>query len=111
MEKKYASQYRNEGYLSPARRIYSSLLDAFLMVIVSFCLLIVSNAIVGNIPSYANKIEGINSLRIDMYKIQEETKLFEFKTKDNGDKDYDNLVSQNDIFEKYILRMSFILTI
>lgn len=103
MEKKYASQYRNEGYLSPARRIYSSLLDAFLMVIVSFCLLIVSNAIVGNIPSYANKIEGINSLRIDMYKIQEETKLFEFKTKDNGDKDYDNLVSQNDIFEKYIL--------
>ncbi len=103
MEKKYASQYRNEGYLSSARRIYSSLLDALLMVVVSFCLLLTSNAIVGNIPAYSNQIEQINSLRIDMYKIQEETKLFEFKTKENGEKDYDNLISQNDVFKKYVL--------
>lgn len=103
MEKKYASQYRNEGYLSPARRIYSSLLDAFLMVVVSFCFLLASNAIVGNISFYANQIDAINSLRIDMYQIQEETKLFEFETKDNGEKDYDKLVSQNDVFKKYVL--------
>lgn len=103
MEKKYASQYRNEGYLSSARRIYSSLLDALLMVVVSFCLLLASNAIVGNIPAYSNQIDAINSLRIDMYQIQEETKLFEFETKDNGEKDYDKLVSQNDVFKKYVL--------
>lgn len=103
MEKKYASQYRNEGFLSPARRIYSSLLDALLMTVVSFCLLLASNAIVGNIPAYSNQIEAINSLRIDMYQIQEETKLFEFERKENGEKDYDKLVSQNDVFKKYVL--------
>ncbi len=103
MEKKYASQYRNEGYLSFTRRIYSSLLDALLMVVVSFCLLLASNAIVGNTPAYSSQIDAISSLRVDMYKIQEETKLFEFKTKDNGETDYENLVSQNDIFKKYVL--------
>ena len=103
MEKKYASQYRNEGFLSPSRRIYSSLLDALLMAVVSFCLLLASNAIVGNIPAYSNQIEAINSLRIDMYQIQEETKLFEFERKENGEKDYDKLVSQNDVFKKYVL--------
>lgn len=103
MEKKYASQYRNEGYLSPARRIYSSLLDAFLMIVVSFCLLLASNAIVGNVPQYSNQIDAINSLRVDMYQIQEETKLFEFETKENGEKDYDKLISQNDVFKKYVL--------
>ncbi len=103
MEKKYASQYRNEGYLSSARRIYSSLLDALLMAAVSFCLLLASNAIVGQIPTYSNKIEAINSLRIEMYQIQEETKLFEFETKENGEKNYDSLISQNDVFKKYAL--------
>ena len=59
MEKKYASQYRNEGFLSGARRIYASLLDALILSVVSFCLFLSSSAIVGSVPSYSSTMETI----------------------------------------------------
>ena len=103
MEKKYASEYRNEGYLPLSRRLYSSLFDALLMAVLSFCLLLGSNAIVSCLPYYKGQMETISSSRKEMYLIQEETKLFEFKTKEDGSKDYENLLSQNDLFQKYAL--------
>ena len=103
MEKKYASEYRNEGYLPLPRRLYSSLFDALLMVVLSFCLLLGSNAIVSCLPYYKGQMETITTSRKEMYLIQEETKLFEFKTKEDGSKDYENLLSQNDLFRKYAL--------
>ena len=103
MEKKYASEYRNEGYLPLPRRLYSSLLDGFLMVVLSFCLLLGSNAIVSALPYYKGEMETINVSRKQMYQIQEETKLFEFASNDDGSKNYDSLLSQNDLFQKYVL--------
>lgn len=100
---KYISKYHKEGYLSNSRRIYSALIDSIILIIVTFCLLIGSNKIVGNTSTYASRINNINNYRIKMYELTEEAKLYEFKTNDDGSKDYDNLISQNEIFKKYAL--------
>ncbi len=73
------------------------------MIVVSFCLLLASNAIVGATPYYQSEIETINARRNDMYRLEEETKLFEFGKNDDGSVNYDSIVNQNDVFQKYAL--------
>ncbi|MDY5441373.1 MAG: hypothetical protein SPG64_04040 [Candidatus Enteromonas sp.] len=97
----YVSEYRNEGYLPVSKRIYASVLDSLLLIIVSFALMILSANIAGSVPSYANEISSINSRRIEMYELQEETNLYEFPELENGEKDYTTPVSQNDVFKEY----------
>lgn len=103
MGKEYVSPYRNEGALPISRRLYSSLVDSLLMIVVSFCLLLASSAITSNTPFYEEQIEIINSKREEMYRLEEETKLFEFDKNSDGSTNYNSLSDQNLVFKKYAL--------
>ena len=98
---KYVSDLRNQGMMPVSRRVYASLLDSFLLIVVSFCCLLSSNAIAGAVPSYAEKVNDVNVYRDEMYKIQEETKLFSFEKNEDGSSNYDVLVNQNKVFEEW----------
>ena len=79
MEKSFISKYRNQGLLFTSKRIFASLIDGLILVLISICLLFASNAIIQNIPSYQKKIHDIDQYRINMYEICEEAKLYEYK--------------------------------
>lgn len=102
MGKEYASKYRNEGPLPISRRLYSSLVDSLIMIVVSFCLLLLSASITSSTPYYKEQNEIINTRRNEIYALEEETKLFEFNKNDDGTSNYNNIIDQNTIFKKYI---------
>ena len=97
----YVSSYRNEGYLSVSKRLTAGFVDSMLLILLSFGLMIASSEIAMATPSYAEKIEVINSSRTALYELQEETRLYEYPLDQEGNKDYSTPVSQNKIFEKY----------
>ncbi|MDY2914076.1 MAG: hypothetical protein SOV58_05575 [Candidatus Enteromonas sp.] len=99
----YISEYRNEGYLPTSRRIYASLLDSLLIILLSFAFMILSANIAGNVPSYSSEIETIHAKRVEMYELQEETKLYAYPVLENGKKDYSTPISQNQVFQEYCL--------
>ena len=93
----YISEYRNEGYLPTSRRIYASLLDSLLIILLSFAFMILSANIAGNVPSYSSEIETIHAKRVEMYELQEETKLYAYPVLEDGKKDYSTPISQNQV--------------
>ncbi len=92
-----------EGYLKSSKRIYASLLDSLILVVVTFLLLFVTNQIVKNTSSYKEKISGLRSYQTEIYRLIDETNLYVFNEDDNGNKDYENRLSQVDIYKRYAL--------
>ena len=103
MEKSFISKYRNQGLLFTSKRIFASLIDGLILVLISICLLFASNAIIQNIPSYQKKIHDIDQYRINMYEICEEAKLYEYKVDNNGIKNYETPIEQEDLFIRYAI--------
>ncbi len=103
MEKTFISKYRNDGLLITSKRLLASFIDALILIITSLCLLIGSNSIIQTLPSYKNKINLIDEYRINMYKISEEAKLYEYKSNSDGSKNYSELIQLEDLFIKYAL--------
>ena len=97
----YVSSYRNEGYLSVSKRLTAGFVDSMLLILLSFGLMIASSEIAMATPSYSEKIQTIDSSRVALYELQEETRLFEYPVDQNGNKNYSTPVSQNKVFEKY----------
>lgn len=97
----YVSSYRNEGYLPVSKRLTAGFVDAMLLIILSFGLMIASSEIAMAVPSYSEKIETINASRVALYELQEETLLYEYPVDQDGNKDYSTPISQNKVFEKY----------
>ena len=97
----YVSSYRNEGYLPVSKRLTAGFVDAMLLIILSFGLMIASSEIAMAVPSYSEKIETINASRVALYELQEETLLYEYPVDQEGNKDYSTPISQNKVFEKY----------
>lgn len=101
-QKEVYSKYKNEVPATFGRRLEASLLDALIIVIVSFLLIISGVEILGVTPFYKSWDDNLDESRIACYKIEEEAKLYEFS--DNEDGQYLNLVQPEDTFEDYALR-------
>ncbi|MGN1261749.1 MAG: hypothetical protein ACI4UT_01610, partial [Candidatus Enteromonas sp.] len=90
----YVSSYRNEGYLPVSKRLTAGFVDAMLLIILSFGLMIASSEIAMAVPSYSEKIGTINASRVALYELQEETLLYEYPVDQEGNKDYSTPISQ-----------------
>lgn len=93
---------RND-YLGTNKRICASLLDSILLILLSFLLLLSSNLIIKNTTIYQSNLTQIQSLRNEIYEITKETNIYTFNKDSNGNDDYDNLISKDDMFIKYAL--------
>ncbi len=103
MEKKgYLRPYKNEINSSASRRIEAHIIDALLLIVISFVLLISSHGILDIIPAYKGKINTLNQEIISCYEIEEEAKIYEFI--DNENHQYKTPREQEDIFRDYCLR-------
>lgn len=96
------SSYKESERLSPNSRVFVSLLNALILVILHFVLLVSSMEVMKAIPSFKERVDMTNASRIECYMIEEEAKLFEFEGE--GDARYEKPVSLDTTFERYLGR-------
>ena len=76
MEKSVLQPYKNELNPPSSRRIEAHLIDAFLIVIISFLLLMLSHLILDNSSFYKQKEIILTQEMVKCYEIEEEAKIF-----------------------------------
>lgn len=99
MEKSVLQPYKNELNPPSSRRIEAHLIDAFLMVIISFLLLMFSHLILDNSSFYKQKEIILTQEMVKCYEIEEEAKIYFFD--DNDNHLYQNPRDQEKIFNEY----------
>ena len=99
MEKSVLQPYKNELNPPSSRRIEAHLIDAFLIVIISFLLLMFSHLILDNSSFYKQKEIILTQEMVKCYEIEEEAKIYFFD--DNDNHLYQNPRDQEKIFNEY----------
>lgn len=99
MEKSVLQPYKNELNPSSSRRIEAHLIDALLLVIVSFILLIFTHLGLSNASFYKDKENMLTQEMVKCYEIEEEAKIYFFDNNENHL--YQNPRDQEEIFKEY----------
>lgn len=95
------AKYQNDNPVSTTRRFCALAIDALILIVISFVLIISSYQIVANIDSYKTAETRLNQEMIACYKLQEESKVYEYLGE--GDQKYNSPRQQADIFKDYCL--------
>lgn len=95
------AKYKNDTLVSVTRRFCAIAIDALILIVISFCAIIGSYAIVENLDSYKNSLNTLNAEMIECYELQEEARVYEYIGE--GDGRFSNPRQQVDIFEDYCL--------
>ncbi|MBO8428036.1 MAG: hypothetical protein IAC58_05805 [Firmicutes bacterium] len=97
MNELLVSKYKNNVLAKRSKVFLSSLLDYFLIVIVSFMLfIIVTNPVISVLPSFKENINNLNDTTLKLYQIVSETRLQTF------DEEHNSFISIDTDARKYV---------
>ena len=97
MNELLVSKYKNNVLAKRSKVFLSSLLDYFLIVIVSFMLfIIVTNPVISVLPSFKENINNLNDTTLKLYQIVSETRLQTF------DEEHNSFISIDNDARKYV---------
>ena len=97
---KIISKYHKQPFQISSRRLLGSFVDAFILIILTIGLSLISYNIIKNIPSYKNSEENIHTYRNACYEINVEAGLLSFE---DGDTNYKNPKDEDTLFLSYLL--------
>ena len=98
--KKTVSNYAFQNYSLPSKRFLVSLFDTFLLTVSSFLILLLTmNVILPNISSYRKRMDNVETYRIAMVKISEESGVSTYTKNEDGK--YSSPDSLDDMFKRY----------
>ena len=81
--RKNLQPYKNELPASSGRRVSAYCIDAVLLIVVSFLLMLISFGVLNNASFYKEKENKVNEEMIACYEIEESAKIYEFVDNEN----------------------------
>ena len=95
------AKYKNDTLATVTRRFCAIAIDTLILIVISFCAIIASYAIVENVDSYKTSFTALNEEMKTCYELQEEARVYEYIGDD--DSRFSNPRQQKDIFIDYCL--------